>query len=341
MRVLYVIPCKAEGSEFIFAKRQIACLEAAGITARSFFLTSRTSIPFLIKALYRLKDEIQQFQPDVVHAQFGTVNGILCVCAGASPLVVTFRGGDLNPTREVSRIRSFAGRLLSQLTALRATSIICVTDRLRNRLWWRRDRSRVIPNGLDLSLFVPIPKLEARRALGWQATERVVLFNAGRNERVKRLDLALAAIEHAMRSDHNIRFKVLRGDTPAEKMPLYLNAADCLLVTSDWEGSPNIVKESLACNLPVVSVDVGDVPERLSGVTPSRIARRGPKALARCLTEVLQESGRSNGRDKIAPLSDKVIADEILEIYRQVISKARGVVVAVNQNAISSPRQNH
>ena len=335
-----MIPCRAEGNEFVFAKRQIACLEAAGITTRSFFLTSRTSISFLITALYQLKDEIQRFHPDVVHAQFGTVNGILCVCAGASPLVVTFRGGDLNPTREVTRIRSLAGRLLSQLTVLWAESTICVTDRLRNRLWWRKDRSRVIPNGLDLSLFVPIPKSEARKALGWQATERIVLVNAGRNEHVKRLDLALGAIQHTMRSVNDLRCEVLRGDTPAEKMPFYLNAADCLLVTSDWEGSPNIVKEALACNLPVVSVDVGDVPERLSGVTPSLIAERSPEALARCVTEVLRENRRSNGREKIAALADKAIAEKILEVYRQVIPEAQGVVTPVNQPATPSPRQN-
>jgi len=341
MRVLYVIPCKAEGNEFVFAKRQIACLEAAGITTRRFYLTSRTSIFFLIKALYRLKDEIRQFHPDVVHAQFGTVNGILCVCAGASPLVVTFRGGDLNPTREVIWIRSLAGRLLSQLTALRAESTLCVTDRLRNRLWWRRNRSRVIPNGLDLSLFVPIPKLEARCELGWNPTEQIVIFNAGRNERVKRLDLAMSAIERARHSIKALRFEVLHGDTPAGKVPIYLNAADCLLVTSDWEGSPNIVKEALACNLPVVSVDVGDVPERLSGVTPSCIAKRTPEDVAQCIAKVLRENRRSNGREKIAPVSDKAITDKILEVYRQVVSEAQGVVMAVNQPVIPSPRQNH
>jgi glycosyltransferase involved in cell wall biosynthesis len=207
-------------------------------------------------------------------------------------------------------------------------------------LWWRRDRSGVIPNGLNLSLFVPIAKSEARLTLGWHERERVVLFNAGRNERVKRLDLALAAVDQARRSVNNLRFEVLRGDTSAEKIPLYLNAADCLLVTSDWEGSPNLVKEALACNLPVVSVDVGDVPERVSGVTPSRLAERSPESLARCIVEVLQENRRSNGREKIAPLSDKAIADQVLDVYRQVISQARGAAVAVDQPAVPNPRRN-
>lgn len=340
MRVLYVIPGTPEGSEFIFSKRQIACMEAAGVTTSKVFLRSRTSIPFLVRAIGRLKDEIRGFRPDIVHAQFGTVNGIMCVCAGANPLVVTFRGGDLNPTREVSRIRSLAGRLISQLAALRAAAIICVTAKLRARLWWRKHRSRVIPNGLDLSLFSPMPKEDARAALGWQRTDRVVLFNAGRNARAKRLDLALAAIEHARLRVTGLRFEILRGETAPEMVPLYLNAADCLLVTSDWEGSPNIVKEALACNLPVVAVDVGDVPERLAGVNPSHIVERSPEALGRCVAEVLLENRRSNGRDKIAHLSDKAVAQQILEVYRQVLFESKGGAVSVSHPSIAEPTRN-
>jgi len=340
MRVLYVIPGTPEGSEFIFAKRQIACMEAVGITASKFFLRSRTSIPFLVRAIGLLKNEINSFRPDIVHAQFGTVNGIVCVCAGANPLIVTFRGGDLNPTREVSRIRSLAGRLISQIAALPATAIICVTARLRAKLWWRKNRSRVIPNGIDLSMFSPMLKDEARAALGWQRAGRVVLFNAGRNARAKRLDLALAAIERARLRVTGLRFEILRGETAPEMMPLYLNAADCLLVTSDWEGSPNIVKEALACNLPVVAVDVGDVPERLAGVNPSRIVERCPEALGRCVAEVLQESRRSNGRDKIAHLSDKAVAQQILEVYRQVLFESQGGTVPVSQSSLAEPPRN-
>jgi teichuronic acid biosynthesis glycosyltransferase TuaC len=337
MRVLYVIPGSPEGSEFIFAKRQIGSMEAAGVTTRTFFLTSRTSLLFLVRAAFRLREEIRVFRPEIVHAQFGTVNGMLCVCAGASPLVVTFRGGDLNPTREVSRIRSLVGRFFSQVAAVRAEAIICVTAKLQTRLWWRKGRSSVIPNGLDVSLFAPMPKAEARTVLGWQAAERIVLFNAGRSETAKRLDLAVAAVEHAKSSIRDLRLEVLRGNIPPEKVPVYLNAADCLLVTSDWEGSPNIVKEAMACNLPVVSVDVGDVVERLARVSPSRVAERSPGALARCIAEVLQEDRRSNGRDKISPLSEKLVAQQILEVYRQVIRHSQDVNVPGNQPSLSGP----
>jgi glycosyltransferase involved in cell wall biosynthesis len=338
MRVLYVIPGQPEGSEFIFAKRQIACLESAGVASRKFFLTSRTSILFLISAISRLREEIADFQPDIVHAQFGTVNAMVCVCAGASPLVVTFRGGDLNPTREVSRLRSLVGRFLSQITALRATAIVCVTDRLRSRLWWKQGKCRVIPNGVDLSKFVPMSREKARSILSWHQEKRVILFNAGRNAQAKRLDLAMAAVERVRLQMNDIHIEVLRGDILPDRVPLYLNAADCLLVTSDWEGSPNIVKEALACNLPIVAVDAGDISERIAGVSVSRITERSPEALGQCLVEILQENRISNGRDKVANLSDRAIARQILEIYHNVMGESRSAMCALNPT-VADPSQ--
>jgi len=340
MRVLYVIPSQPEDGKFIFARRQIACMESAGITTRSFFLTSRTSIPALIAAFCRLRREIKNFQPDIVHAQFGTMNAMICACARTRPLVVTFRGSDINPSCDITRLRSCVGRLFSQVAALRAESIICVTTQLKSRLWWRKSRSKVIPNGVDLSMFSPIPKAEARGILGWQVTERVVLFNAGTAAEAKRLDLAEAAVEKAKLQVGAIRFEVLRGKTPPERVPLYLNAADCLLITSDWEGSPNILKEALACNLPVVAVDVGDAAERLSNVIPSYVVERNPEALGRCVVKVLEGNRRSNGRDRVAHLSDQAVTEKIRDVYDEVIREVQDIAAIVSRPYAAGPTQN-
>jgi glycosyltransferase involved in cell wall biosynthesis len=99
-----------------------------------------------------------------------------------------------------------------------------------------------------------------------------------------------------------------------------MNAADCLLVTSRTEGSPTIIKEALACNLPVVSVDVGDAAERLRGVSPSYIVKSDPKEIAAALTKVLSGRERSNGREHIVALSDKEIAERLCSIYAAILS---------------------
>src|SRR5262245_11968791 len=316
VRVLAVIPARAEGPQLIFVERQVAALREAGVMVMSFFLASRTSVRVLIRELRRLRIAIRQFRPDILHAHFGTMTGFFCAVSSCLPLVVTYRGSDLNPSASIPRLRAAFGKLLSQLAALRARRIICVSQQLKQRLLWCKGRANVIPSGVDLRLFYPRPKEAARRGLGWEASEHVVLFNAGKDPQIKRFDLAKQAMEAARTLCGNIRFEVLNGSTDAEAIPTLMNAADCLLVTSDWEGSPNIVKEAMACNLPVVSVDVGDVRERLAAVTPSRIVPREPSQIGLALAEILLRGERSNGSRSLQGLSQEEVVKKIVSVYQ-------------------------
>jgi teichuronic acid biosynthesis glycosyltransferase TuaC len=99
----------------------------------------------------------------------------------------------------------------------------------------------------------------------------------------------------------------------------YMNAADCLLLTSDYEGSPTVIKEALACGLPIVSVDVGDVRDRLKGVSPSRIVGRDPVEIAAALESVLSLGERSNGPSLVSEVSDKKIAWKIRSVYERIL----------------------
>jgi glycosyltransferase involved in cell wall biosynthesis len=96
-----------------------------------------------------------------------------------------------------------------------------------------------------------------------------------------------------------------------------MNAADCLLLTSDAEGSPTVIQEALACNLPVVSVDAGDTAERLHGVHRARIVDRNPQTIALALVDLLSSPGRSDGRKKLGEFSARRIAHELRLIYLQ------------------------
>jgi glycosyltransferase involved in cell wall biosynthesis len=316
-RVLVVIPESAD-STFVFARRQVASLQDLGVAVQPFFLGSRQSPAALVAEWKRFRRAVREFDPDFVHAHYGTMTAFFCAVTTDRPLFITFHGSDLNPVPSIPGWRSFTGRLLSQLAALRAAQIVCVSGALRDRLWWRRDRATVIPMGVDLSCFVPVPLVEARRTLGWSADERVVLFNAGRHPAVKRLDLARAAVAAAADLGGPIRFVVADGAAPPGSMPTLMSAADCLLITSDYEGSPTIVKEALACNLPIVSVAVGDVRDRLKGVEPSRIVSRDPVDIGRALAEVLAIRSRSNGRASVRDLDGTKIALRLLAAYQHV-----------------------
>ena len=319
IRALHVIPGPAEGSSMIFARRESSCLRYADIEIRQFFLQSRTSLIRMMREFFRLRRQIRDFRPHVIHAHYGTVTAMFCGLATMRPLVVTFRGSDLNPGAG-NLLRWRIGHLFSQLGVLRASRTICVTRQLKDRLWWRRKHATIIPGCIDLRSFCPRPRNEARAILGWPVTEKVVLFNVGKHPRIKRQDLAEVAVRKASKVDPSIKMTILDGEIDPETIPLYLNAADCLLITSDWEGSPYIVKEALSCNLPIVSVDVGDVSERIEGVTPSRIVHRDPEALGTAIVEVMSLGSRSNGHLAMRDLSEENVAERVRSIYERIIS---------------------
>jgi glycosyltransferase involved in cell wall biosynthesis len=100
-----------------------------------------------------------------------------------------------------------------------------------------------------------------------------------------------------------------------------MNAADVLILTSVHEGSVNAVKEAMACNLPIVSVDVGDVRERLSGVRRCAIVEPTPDTLAKGLDDILREAERSDGRDHLADLTTIAIAEQLRNFYSQTLER--------------------
>ena len=319
LRVLFVIPGLPGGNSMVFARRQAESLVAQGLAVEVFDLRSRISPRVLWNEFLRFRRVLATFRPQVIHAHYGTMTAMFAVLAsGKLPLMITYRGSDLNPLPSARKLRPAAGRLLSQLAALRASRIVCVSPQLRDRLWWRRGRATVLPSGVDADVFKPAPQREMRLRLGWQEQDRIVLFNAGGEGRNKRLDLAQAATGEARRWEPALRLEVLDGSIPPDRIPAMMNAADCLLVTSDAEGSPTVVQEALATNLPIVSVDVGDIAERLRGVASSRIARRDAQSLGRALADVVTPPRRSDGRRRVPEFSSKRIARELGRLYRDI-----------------------
>jgi teichuronic acid biosynthesis glycosyltransferase TuaC len=319
LRVLAVVPGSGLGSSFIFVRRLFEHLPAYGIEVCPFYFEQRTTIRGFWLGWRGLRQEVHRFQPHVLHAQYGTVTAFLCAVACSVPLVITFRGSDLNGCSDEPKLKNRLSLLLSQLALFRAKATICVSSQLQARLWWRRAKATVLPSGVDLGLFRPGSRSEARVQLGWPDAERIVLFNRGGSPELKGYELARAAVETARTLVGDVRLLVVDGEVPPFDMPAYINAADCILVTSVREGSPNIVKEALACNVPVVSVDTGDVVERLRNVTPSAVvAGRDAGELGRQLAQVLGNRARSNGREAVAALSSEHIAKQLAGIYRSI-----------------------
>lgn len=301
----------------IFVERQIASLERAGVRVTTFDI-GRNYLPVhIVKKWLELRKVVKRLDPDLVHAQYGTITGFVSTFVG-KPTVISYCGNDLLGGAPISKGRRWLGFLLSNVAALRAQALVCKSAQLRQALWWRQHGATVIPNGVDLNLFVPGSQIGARLELGWNPENPIVIINAGSDPKRKGIDLAQAAMDLVRARLSNAEMRVISNVQPT-RMVLHYRAADVLLCASRSEGSPNVVKEALACNLPIVSTPVGDVPERLVGVHPSAVVTREAGVIGDALVKILLERKRSNGREHVASLSLDNIAQRILRIYRSVL----------------------
>ncbi len=153
LKVLAVIPGDEQNrSSMVFARRQMAALAKQGVETKTFYLSSRQSPRIVLQEMLRFRRFIRDFDPDIVHAHYGTVTAIFCAIGTLRPLVISFRGSDLNPSSDYGLLRSLIGRLFSQLSVLRAKHIICVSQQLKDRVWLRSRAASIIFDGVDLSI---------------------------------------------------------------------------------------------------------------------------------------------------------------------------------------------
>lgn len=244
---------------------------------------------------------------DLVHANYG-LTGPPALVGSDLPVVLSLWGSDL------------FGRYgpITRLAARRADAVVVMSERMAEALG--RD-CEVIPHGVDLELFRPQPRWESLAAVGWDPAARHVFFPYPSSRAVKNYPLAERAVEGAdRRLEVPVQLHAADEHIPHWKMAVYMSAADALALPSEHEGSPNTVKEALACNLPVVATDVADVAERLEGVEPSAVCESEP-AFVDALTAVLRRPERSNGREHVRELSVERAARDVLEVYREVLGR--------------------
>lgn len=349
MRVLVVTnmyPTETSPWSGTFVRQQVESLQGSGVDVDLLFLDRLRDGRGVYRGLARrvLRRAVET-RADVVHVMYGGVMAESVARARLRvPVVVSYCGSDLLGDPEAKRVRRISsglGVLASRRAARRAAGVIVKSENLRRALP-PLDPRRVwlIPNGVDLQRFRPRDGEACRRELGWDPQTRHVLFPSRPENRVKRFTLAREAVERLTRAGRPVRLHVL-DRVSHDRVSIYLNASDCLLMTSEHEGSPNIVKEALACNRPVVSVDVGDIRERIEGVPGCSIAAGRAEDLAAAL-EAAFALGRSSanangspeiGRDRMRALSLDAVAARIGAVYASVLETFASSRVAASRLA--------
>jgi len=292
-----------------FVKAQVESLRAQGIDVEVLFINGERSKFNYLKGAYDLLIRTMTRKYDLVHAHHGFC-GLIARLQFKYPVVVSFTGSDM---------MGFFQRKLSRFLLRCADASIAKSSKSRDILG--NNKVTVIPNGVNLELFRVIDKQKARNQLSLEPLKKYILFLGDpRMDTVKRYDIVEDAYRilkkrYAFEAELLVIYR-----RPQSEMPLYMNACDVLVFASNWGGSPNAVKEAMACNLPIVSVDVGDTKEIIGDTQNCYICRQDANDIAEKLLKALKENKRSDGRKMISALSSENTAKRIIALYRQVLN---------------------
>ena len=304
----------------IHVVNQIKSLKQAGLSVDVFSFRGHKN-PLSYWNASREFRKINLSQYDIIHAHHGQ-SGIVALSQYQRPVVVTFHGSDLQGIRDLRGRVTPLGYMLrfsSRWVASRATEVILVSQNLAHYLP-KRILYQIIPAGMDLNLFRPIPMTEARTALGFPLDTRLVLFIGNPERTEKRFWLAQKATN--IIRDALVVQLVVANNLVLEQIPLYMNACNVLVVTSSSEGSPNVVKEALACNLPIVSTDVGDVRQRIGSIDGCIVCDNDdPETIAFALKQVLARNERICGRKTVSDLDENLLTKKVIAVYEKALSK--------------------
>jgi glycosyltransferase involved in cell wall biosynthesis len=305
-----------------FIKSQVDSLRTAGLEVEVIHPGPK---PLLLRYLWTIAQVRQKARTrrfDLVHGHYGQ----WCLFARLQwsiPVVASFLGDDLLGTPlgdgRYSRLHALNARI-SRWLCKHVDAVIVKSPEMRRASGY--EPAFVIPNGVDFDLFRPIPRTEARERLGWNQERYYILFGNDPGIPRKGFKLAQAAVEFLRIKGIPVELIIANG-LPQTDLVQYINACNALILSSLSEGSPNIVKEAMACNIPVVATDVGDVAEIIGQTSGCTVCSHVPRDLAAGIESALQWVGPTTGRTDISHLERSVVAKQVIAVYETVARRSK------------------
>ena len=311
MKVLFVSSGNSEQGISTVVKNQGESLRDQGIDIQYYNIVGKGVAGYL-KNVLPLRRYVNKNRYDIIHSHY-SLSAFTATLSGCKPLVVSLMGSDI-------RLGSFVKWVIKICSLLFWNVIIVKSKDMLDSVGIKS--VEIIPNGVNVFLFKPRDKKSAQKKLGWDSSFKHILFAADPLRPEKNFQLLQEAYDR-LKSRENIVLHSLK-DIPREEIPAYMNASDVVLLTSLWEGSPNVIKEAMACNRPVVCTDVGDV-RLIFGDTPgcflvsfdsADVVEKLKTALS--FAETYHDT---KGRNRILDLGldAESIARRIIDMYKKVI----------------------
>ena len=305
MKIL-ILCSKNSGRIAPFITDQVEALQKAGVECE-YFTVEGKGVKGYLRNFIPMMRKIREFQPDIIHAHYG-LSGLLANLQRKVPVVTTYHGSDINNPKVLR---------YSKVSIILSAWNIFVSHRNIQLAGVKRKFS-LIPCGVDTDIFKLVERKPVRKKLDFADSDKIVLFAGAFDNPVKNPELAKEAVAKVP----DARLMEMKGYSRVQVAEL-MNAADVCLMTSHSEGSPQFIKEAMACNCPIVSVDVGDVKEVIEGVEGCHIAERNAMDVALKIEQVLIENKRTNGYEKIknSGYEAAVVTEKIKNVYQNISLK--------------------
>lgn len=309
MKVLFISSGNSSLGISPIVKRQGESLIHQGIKV-TFFKIKGRGIKGYLANIAPLKKLIKEFEPDIIHAHY-SFSGMLASMAKTKPIIVSLMGSDVSSSGTLKIVIQFFINFIWNRTIVKS-------EVMKQRL--RLNRVSIIPNGVNLDLFNSVNKNLSRKKLGWLDSSRYILFAANPKRPEKNFELANEAIQLL---NQNIKLHTL-NDVPPNEVPQWMNASDVVLLSSYREGSPNVIKEAMACNRPIVATNVGDIKWLLGNVPGHYLSSFDASDLAQKIQQALhfsEQNYQTKGRKRIMELGldDESVAKRLIITYHETL----------------------
>lgn len=313
----------------IFVKEQVESLRKDGIAVDVFFINGRENRLHYFSSIIGLFKKLRHDHYDIIHAHHTyCVYPLLLIrmlMKTKVAFVLTFHEGEVYMTwksipRDVGFIKKCVClKWLKKIAVKNVDLVISVEEKLTEKLDFK-GKVVVLPCGVDLNLFRPRAKVQCREKLTLPLDKKVLFFPARPEAKgQKGFYIVQQALRFISRKDLNL---VASRDIPHEDMPYYICAADVIVLASQCEASPMVIKEAMACNVPIVSTDVGDVKKVIGDTEGCYLCQRNAQDVAEKIEKALEFNTTTNGRDRILTLGLGLshISRKIIEAYEGLIS---------------------
>lgn len=293
-------------------KAQGESLKQYGIDINYFPIVGKGFKGYL-SSISKLKNHIKNNPDDVIHAHFSFSGIVASLARTKTPIIVSLLGTDVNGSGILKKL------ILKCLPFFSWKAIIVKSEEMSKKLG--KTKSHIIPNGVDTGLFKPLEQAQCKKQLNWNNEKIHILFAANPKRPEKNFTLAKEAIKLLYRNKIELHFL---ENVEHQIIPVWLNAANLVLLSSLWEGSPNVIKEAMACNCPIVATNVGDIKWLFGNESGHFLADFTPEDFAEKIEQALnfvEKHEKTNGRERILELGldSETVAKEIIEIYKSVL----------------------